>query len=158
MGHSMPGFAAGPKSAISGTLALLDDAGLSTLSFGSGQWLTGTPLNVSSLMGMIMIVGIVAENAVFLLFYVEQFRAAGEDLTAALVRAGQLRARPIIMTTLAAVLALVPLALGLGAGAQMQKPLALAVIGGFALSVPLLLFCLPPLYALGRRPAVGNHV
>jgi multidrug efflux pump subunit AcrB len=121
-------------------------------------WLTDTPLNISSLMGMIMIVGIVAENAVFLLFYVEQFRVAGEDLTAALVRAGQLRARPIIMTTLAAVLALVPLALGLGAGAQMQKPLAIAVIGGFALSVPLLLFCLPPLYALGRRPGAAGRV
>jgi CzcA family heavy metal efflux pump len=113
-------------------------------------WLTGTPLNVSSLMGMVMIIGIVAENAVFLLFYVEQFRAAGDHLTTALVRAGQVRARPIIMTTLAAVLALLPLALGIGAGAQMQKPLAIAVIGGFSLSVPLLLFCLPPLYCLGR--------
>lgn len=113
-------------------------------------WLTGTPLNVSSLMGMVMIIGIVAENAVFLLFYVEEFRKEGGDLSAALVRAGQVRARPIIMTTLAAVLALVPLALGIGAGAQMQMPLAIAVIGGFALSVPLLLFCLPPLYRLAE--------
>jgi CzcA family heavy metal efflux pump len=116
-------------------------------------WLTGTPLNVSSFMGMIMIVGIVAENAVFLVFYVEQFRAAGHDLVTALVHAGQVRARPITMTTLAAVLALLPLALGAGAGAQMQKPLAIAVIGGFSLSLPLLLFCLPPLYALGNRSA-----
>jgi multidrug efflux pump subunit AcrB len=113
-------------------------------------WATGTPLNVSSLMGMIMIVGIVAENAVFLLFYAEQFRADGHDLETALMRAGQVRARPITMTTLAAVLALLPLALGIGAGAEMQKPLAIAVIGGFSISVPLLLFCLPPLYCLGR--------
>jgi CzcA family heavy metal efflux pump len=115
-------------------------------------WLTGTPLNVSSFMGMIMIVGIVAENAVFLIFYIERFRRDGDDLTGALVRAGRTRARPIVMTTLAAVLTLMPLALGIGAGAQMQKPLAIAVIGGFSLSVPLLLFCLPPLYALGQRP------
>ena len=119
-------------------------------------WLTGTPLNVSSLMGMIMIVGIVAENAVFLLFYAEQFRAAGQPLAAALTEAGRIRGRPVIMTTLAAVLALLPLALGIGAGAQMQKPLAIAVIGGFSVSVPLLLFCLPPLYALGSRPARGT--
>lgn len=111
-------------------------------------WLTTTPLNVSSLMGMVMIVGIVAENAVFLLFYVERFRHEGEDLSAALLHASEVRARPIIMTTLAAVLALVPLALGIGAGAQMQKPLAIAVIGGFSVSVPLLLFVLPPLYRL----------
>jgi multidrug efflux pump subunit AcrB len=116
-------------------------------------WLTGTPLNVSSLMGMIMIVGIVAENAVFLLFYAEQFRARGQPLTTALAEAGRVRARPIVMTTLAAVLALLPLALGIGAGAQMQKPLAIAVIGGFSVSVPLLLFCLPPLYALGDHSA-----
>jgi len=95
----------------------------------------------------------VAENAVFLIFYVEQFRAAGHDLVTALVHAGQVRARPITMTTLTAVLALLPLALGAGAGAQMQKPLAIAVIGGFSLSVPLLLFCLPPLYAPGHRSA-----
>jgi multidrug efflux pump subunit AcrB len=113
-------------------------------------WLTGTPLNVSSLMGMVMIVGIVAENAVFLLFYAERFRAEGHDVATALIRAGEVRGRPIVMTTLAAVLALLPLAIGLGAGAEMQKPLAIAVIGGFSLSVPLLLFCLPPLYNLGR--------
>jgi CzcA family heavy metal efflux pump len=123
-------------------------------------WLTDTPLNVSSLMGMIMIVGIVAENGVFLLFYADLLCAEGEDPTAALVQAGALRARPIVMTTLAAVLALLPLALGIGAGAEMQRPLAIAVIGGFTISVPLLLFCLPPLYRLGvrasgvaRRPA-----
>ena len=115
-------------------------------------WVTNTPLNMSSLMGMIMIVGIVAENAVFLLFYAEQY-ASEQPLNAALIEAGRVRARPIVMTTLAAVLALLPLALGIGAGAQMQRPLAIAVIGGFSLSVPLLLVCLPPLYALGSRSA-----
>jgi CzcA family heavy metal efflux pump len=122
-------------------------------------WVTNTPLNMSSLMGMIMIVGIVAENAVFLLFYAEQY-ASDQPMNAALIEAGRVRARPIVMTTLAAVLALLPLALGIGAGAQMQRPLAIAVIGGFSLSVPLLLVCLPPLYALGgrstRRPASGR--
>ena len=132
-------------------LVILTIAAMSLLGVLALLWITGTPLNISSFMGMIMIVGIVAENAVFMLFYVEQFRAEGEDLTSALVRAGQVRARPITMTTLAAVLALLPLALGVGAGAQMQQPLAIAVIGGFVLSMPLLLFCLPPLYALGSR-------
>ncbi len=120
-------------------------------------WVTRTPLNISSFMGMIMIVGIVAENAVFLIFYIEQYRATGDDLSVAMIRAGHVRARPIIMTTLAAVLALLPLAFGIGAGAQMQKPLAIAVIGGFSLSVPLLLFCLPPLYALGYRVPVNDR-
>lgn len=131
--------------------AILAIAATSLLGVLGLLWLTNTPLNVSSLMGMVMVVGIVAENGVFLLFYAETFHAAGEDLSAALLRAGLLRARPIVMTTLAAVLALLPLAVGLGAGAQMQKPLAIAVIGGFSLSVPLLLFGLPPLYRLVRR-------
>ncbi|MBU6427645.1 MAG: efflux RND transporter permease subunit [Cyanobacteria bacterium REEB65] len=113
--------------------------------------LTHTPLNISSLMGMVMIVGIVAENAIFFLHYVDDFRERGLSLEDALIRAGQVRMRPIAMTTLAAVLALLPLALGLGAGAQMQQPLAIAVIGGFSFSMVLLLLVLPILYRLLLR-------
>ena len=109
-------------------------------------WLTGTALNVSSMMGAVMIIGIVAENAVFYLHTVEGRRRAGLALDDALMEAGLARMRPVVMTTLAAVLALLPLALGLGAGAQLQRPLAIAVIGGFALSSVLILVALPVVY------------
>ena len=75
----------------------------------------------------------------------------GVSLDDALVKALVVRARPIVMTTLAAVLALLPLALGIGAGAQMQQSLAIAVIGGFSVSSLLLFFALPPLYKLVKR-------
>ena len=108
--------------------------------------ITNVALNISSMMGMIMIIGIVAENAIFLIHYIQLFKKQGMPLQTALIEAGKVRIRPIIMTTLAAVLALTPLAIGLGAGAQMQQPLALAVIGGFSLSALLLLFLLPVYY------------
>ena len=93
-----------------------------------------------------MIIGIVAENAIFLIHYIQLFKEQGKDLRTAIVEAGKVRMRPILITTMAAVLALTPLALGLGAGAQMQQPLAIAVIGGFSLSALLLLFMLPVFY------------
>jgi len=92
----------------------------------------------------------VAENAIFLIHYVQMFVVQGMPLQSALIEAGKVRMRPIIMTTLAAVLALTPLAIGLGAGAQMQQSLALAVIGGFALSAVLLLFLLPVYYLIAK--------
>ncbi len=114
-------------------------------------WLTGVTFNISSFVGIIMIIGIVAENAIFVLHQAKLLQAGGMDLDAALVRAGLMRARPIVMTTLAAVLALLPLSLGIGAGAQMQQPLAIAVIGGFSLSSTLLFFGLPMVYRLMKR-------
>jgi multidrug efflux pump subunit AcrB len=93
-----------------------------------------------------MIIGIVAENAIFVMHRVRELRLQGSTLDDALVHAGQMRARPILMTTLAAVLALLPLSLGIGAGAQMQQPLAIAVIGGFSVSSFFLFFGLPVVY------------
>ena len=122
-------------------LALLSLAGVFFL-----LWITNVALNISSMMGMIMIIGIVGENAIFLIHYIQLFRKEGMELKTALVEAGKVRLRPIFMTTFAAVLALMPLALGIGAGAQMQQPLAIAVIGGFSLSAFLLLFLLPVFY------------
>ncbi|MDB5097853.1 MAG: transporter [Cyanobacteria bacterium RYN_339] len=112
--------------------------------------LTGMPVNVSSLMGAVMIVGIVAENAVFFIHYVQDGMKTGLGLDDAILHAGATRARPVLMTTMAAILALLPLALGLGAGAQMQRPLAIAVIGGFALSSALILLVLPVLFRLAQ--------
>ena len=113
-------------------------------------WLAGETFNISSFVGIIMIIGIVAENAIFVMHQVRVFRAQGESLDTALIEAVIVRARPIMMTTLAAVLALLPLALGIGTGAQMQRPLAIAVIGGFSVSSLLLFFGLPLVYRIFR--------
>ena len=98
-----------------------------------------------------MIIGIVAENAIFVLHQARSLQAQGLDLDESLVRATSVRVRPIMMTTLAAVFALLPLSLGIGAGAQMQQPLAIAVIGGFSVSSMILFFGLPLIYRLFRR-------
>jgi CzcA family heavy metal efflux pump len=112
---------------------------------------TGVTFNISSFVGIIMIIGIVAENAIFVLHNVKALQSHGTALDEALVKACVMRSRPILMTTLAAVFALLPLALGVGAGAQMQQPLAIAVIGGFSLSSFLLFFGLPVVYRLLKR-------
>jgi CzcA family heavy metal efflux pump len=93
-------------------------------------WITGTPLNVSSFMGAILLIGLDVKNGIILIEYIGQLRAEGVPLHDALVQAGRTRFRPILMTSLCTILGLVPLALGLGPGAQMQQPLAIAVIGG----------------------------
>ncbi len=117
----------------------------------SALMFSGVTFNISSFVGVIMIIGIVAENAIFVLHSVKALQAKGLTLDEAIVRAGQVRARPILMTTLAAVFALLPLALGIGTGAQMQQSLAIAVIGGFSVSSFLLFFGLPMVYRLLKR-------
>jgi multidrug efflux pump subunit AcrB len=108
-----------------------------------GLFFADIPLNVSSYTGIIMIVGIIAENAIFTVhqFY-ESLRETG-DVDTAIRYAIALRIRPKLMTAIGAILALSPLALGIGLGAQMQQPLAVAVIGGFVVALPMLLFVLP---------------
>lgn len=123
---------------------------LSLIGVVTALWATGITFNISSFVGLIMIIGIVAENGVFVVNEIKQLRDDGTPLEQAIIEAGQRRARPIIMTTLAAILALLPLALGLGTGAQMQQPLAIAVIGGFCISSLFLFFVLPILYRLLR--------
>ncbi len=132
-------------------LSILTVSVLSLIGVVSALWFTGITFNISSFVGLIMIIGIVAENGVFVINEIKQLRATGVSLDAAIVQAGKRRARPIIMTTLAAILALLPLALGLGTGAQMQQPLAIAVIGGFCVSSLLLFFALPLVYRTLRR-------
>jgi len=108
-------------------------------------YLVGIPLNVSSYTGIIMIVGIIAENAIFT---VNQFKAnmkINGDVDQSINYAIALRIRPKLMTAIGAILALMPLALGIGLGAQMQQPLAVAVIGGFTAGLPLLLLVFPSL-------------
>jgi Cu/Ag efflux pump CusA len=105
-------------------------------------YLTNTPLNVGSYTGLIMIVGIIGENAIFTFL---QFRESAREKTVdeAIIYSISTRLRPKLMTALGAIIALTPLALGIGAGAQLHQPLAIAVIGGFLVALPLLLIVLP---------------
>lgn len=108
--------------------------------------LTGTPLNVSSFMGLILLVGLIVKNGIILLdFTRHRMTHGGLTLEPAILEAARVRLRPILMTTLCTLFGLFPLALGLGAGSDMQRPLALAVIGGLALSTPITLFVVPTL-------------
>ena len=114
--------------------------------------LTGTPLNVSSLMGLILLVGLIVKNGIILLdFTRRRMRLDGVPLERAIQDAARVRLRPILMTTLCTLFGLLPLALGLGAGAELQRPLALAVIGGLALSTPITLYMVPTLIVAVRR-------
>jgi multidrug efflux pump subunit AcrB len=105
--------------------------------------LTRTPLNVSSFMGLILLIGLIVKNGIILIDYAQRLEAAGLDRREALVRAGAVRLRPILMTTLCTLFGLLPLALGLGAGAELQKPLAIAVIGGLSVSTIVTLVFVP---------------
>ena len=112
-----------------------------------GLFLTGTPLNVGSYTGLIMIVGIIGENAIFtFLQFKESLRTNSVDDS--IVYAISTRLRPKLMTALGAIIALMPLALGIGTGAQLHQPLAIAVIGGFIIALPLLLIVLPSMIRL----------
>ena len=114
-------------------------------------YLTNIPLNVSSYTGIIMIVGILAENAIFTVaqyrFNMQQTNNVDQSINYAIA----LRIRPKLMTAIGAILALMPLALGIGLGAQMQQPLAVAVIGGFVAGLPMLLLVFPSLLRLLYR-------
>src|SRR4051812_33768709 len=114
---------------------------------------TGTPLNVSSFMGLILLVGLIVKNGIILLdFTRHRMRTEGLALEPAIIGAAGVRLRPILMTTLCTLFGLLPLALGLGAGSELQKPLALAVIGGLTLSTPITLYVVPTLLVAVRGP------
>jgi len=125
----------------------------------TGLWLTGIELNITAMMGMTMIIGIVTEVAIFY-FSEQQELAAGADWRTSLVEAGVNRMRPIAMTTVAAILTLLPLAFAVGTGSQMQQPLAVAIIAGLAVQLPLVLLLMPVFFDLmhrrrARAPASG---
>ena len=109
-------------------------------------WLTDTELNVSSAMGVVLLIGLVVKNGIMLLDFSERLHAQGERFSVAIAHAGRIRLRPILMTTFCTLFGLLPLALGLGPGAELQRPLALAVIGGLTLSTLVTLLVVPGLY------------
>lgn len=132
-------------------LAILASSVLSIAGVVGALLLTGTTFNVASFMGLIMVIGIVAKNGILLLDADERFRAEGANPQQAMTMAAERRLRPILMTALAAVTGMLPLALALGAGSQMLQPLAIAVIGGLAVSMLLSLVVTPAVYFVLTR-------
>ena len=130
----------------SAPIAILASALLSTCGVFLALLITHTTFNISSFMGLIMVVGIVAKNGILLLDADERFRAEGASPMEAMIQAGERRLRPILMTALATVAGMIPLALALGAGSQMLQPLAIAVIGGVAASMILSLIITPAVH------------
>jgi len=129
-------------------LAIVLGAVLAMLGTIVALWLTGTSLNIISFLGAIIGVGIVAKNGILMLDFVEQLRASGLSLEEALVGSGRRRLRPVLMTSMAAALGMLPLAYGIGSGADTLKPLAIAVIGALCVSVLLSLVATPTVYFL----------
>ena len=132
-------------------IAILSSALLSTCGVFLALLITGTTFNLSSFMGLIMVVGIVAKNGILLLDADQKFRAEGMPAEESMIRAGERRLRPIMMTALATVAGMFPLALAIGAGSQMLQPLAIAVIGGILASMILSLVVTPAVrFYVGR--------
>jgi CzcA family heavy metal efflux pump len=130
------------------SLVILSAAPLSLVGAFGLLLITGTPLNVSSFMGLILLVGLIVKNGIILVDYADLISRTEPNRVEALVQAGAIRIRPILMTTLCTIFGLLPLALGLGAGAEMQKPLAIAVIGGLSVSTAVTLVFVPSLLAV----------
>lgn len=137
-------------------LAILSGSILALIGAVLGLTMTGASLNIVSLLGAIIGVGIVAKNGILMLDFVDHYRSEGNTLHEALVLAGGRRLRPVLMTSLAAALGMLPLAYGIGAGADMLEPLAIAVIGSLAISVLFSLVVTPVLYALMHRYTVDQ--
>jgi CzcA family heavy metal efflux pump len=127
-------------------IAILTSPLLAMAAVFTGLWLTGIELNITAMMGMTMIVGIVTEVSIFYFSEYHELLRRPMEREAALVQAGHNRLRPITMTTLAAMLALLPLALALGQGSAMQQPLAVAIISGLLVQIPLAVIVMPLVY------------
>ncbi len=136
---------------FSAPVAILTSSVLSIAGVVFALLITGTTFSVASFMGLIMVIGIVAKNGILLLDADEKFRAEGASPREAMVHAAQRRLRPILMTAIAAVCGMLPLAFALGSGSQMLQPLAIAVIGGLCISMVLSLIVTPVVYYLMTR-------
>jgi CzcA family heavy metal efflux pump len=131
---------------LAAPIAILASAVLSTSGVFLALLITRTTFNIASFMGLIMVVGIVAKNGILLLDADQRFRGAGLTPHDAMIQAGRRRLRPIVMTAMAAVAGMLPLALALGAGSQMLQPLAISVIGGITISMVLSLIITPAVH------------
>ena len=131
---------------LAAPLAILASALLSTSGVLLALLITNTTFNIASFMGLIMVIGIVAKNGILLLDADQRFRASGMSAYDAMIQAGRRRLRPIVMTAMAAIAGMLPLALALGTGSQMLQPLAIAVIGGISISMVLSLIITPAVH------------
>ncbi|MGH7547624.1 MAG: efflux RND transporter permease subunit, partial [Gemmatimonadales bacterium] len=131
---------------VTNPLVILVTIPLALVGVGLALWITGTPLSAPVLLGVILLAGIVTNNAILLVEYVELARDRGLRAEEAVVEAGAVRLRPILMTTLTTVLGMLPLALALGEGSEMMQPLAISVIGGLSVSTLLTLVVIPCSY------------
>jgi multidrug efflux pump len=127
-------------------------------------WLAGSTLNLYSQIGMILLIGLVTKNSILLVEYTNQLRGQGKELIEAVLEAGRIRLRPILMTSVATIVSAIPIALGLGAGSMSRRPLGYAIAGGVLVSTALTLFLVPTVYVIfdralarlrSRRPAIG---
>jgi HAE1 family hydrophobic/amphiphilic exporter-1 len=136
-------------------LAIMLSLPLSLVGVALALLTTGDSLNIMSMIGLITLMGLVTKNAILLVDFTNQAREAGLERDAALIRAGSTRLRPIVMTTLAMIFGMLPLAFAIGAGAEMRAPMARAVIGGLITSTLLTLIVVPVVYTYldGLRPA-----
>ena len=134
---------------LSNPLVILTAVPLALIGVALMLWLTATPLSAPVMLGVILLVGIVVNNAILLVEYIEiGRRKQGLSVFDAIAEAGRIRFRPILMTTLTTVFGMTPLAIGIGDGAELMQPLALAVIGGLLISMLLTLFLIPCLYLM----------
>src|SRR5215470_13321520 len=141
---------------FSAPIAILTSALLSTSGVFLALLITGKTVNLASLMGLIMVIGIVAKNGILLLDADHKFRAAGFEPEEAMIQAGRRRLRPIIMTALATVAGMLPLAFAFGAGSEMLQPLAIAVIGGILISMVLSLIITPAVHFYMGKKDIGH--
>jgi multidrug efflux pump subunit AcrB len=139
---------------ISAPIAIVASALLSASGVVFALLITRTSLNISSFMGLIMVIGIVAKNGILLLDAEQKFRNWGYSPEEAMIQAGRRRLRPIVMTAMATMAGMLPLAFALGAGSQMLQPLAIAVIGGILVSMVLSLVVTPAVYFRMNRSRV----
>ena len=114
-------------------------------------WLAGSTLNVYSQVGMILLIGLVSKNSILLVTYANDLRRKGNDAVSAMLEAGRIRLRPILMTSAAAIFGALPIALGLGAGAGSRRPLGYAIVGGLVVSTLLTLFLVPAVFVVLER-------
>lgn len=114
-------------------------------------WITGTTINIMGVIGIVMLSGIAVNNAIILVDRINQLKANGMSLNDAIVEAGQQRIRPIIMTSLTTILALLPMAFSFGDGGSLRSPMAIAVIGGLVTSTALSLILIPCVYDVFER-------
>jgi multidrug efflux pump len=114
-------------------------------------WISGKSLNIFSMIGLLLLMGIVKKNSIILVDYATQLRETGLDAKAAMLEAGPVRLRPILMTSLATMMAALPSALALGSGSETRGPMAVAVIGGLVISTALSLLVVPAFYVVSDR-------